>query len=688
MNASAWPDPPPSVQSLIDKLNGVQRTGANQWQARCPNPDHDDATASFGFRAGDRKPVIGNCFGCDDWQGIQSGLADLGIDTRSVGRTVRRSKGRPVPQPRQTPIAKSPTLPDQGKPAEWHAALTSPKNKERLAYLTRERGLSEETIKQFLIGHDGQRFTIPVARGDQYVNVRRYDPAATRSGDKMISFGKGFGSNALAFTEVLSDNELPVIVAEGEWDALLLNQKGIGRFVAVTGTGGATNVPKDLSALAGREVFVALDADDAGRDGTNKWTSALADVARTVHVLDLTHMGLPFGDKSKKDWSDYFLKAHGKPTAVAKEIERLQADGPTVRERFKTVTAAELAAPVPPMRWLVKGVWPEASYGVLAGEKKTLKTYTGLMLALAVASGEPFLGEFVVPQPQPVLMYLGEGGQLPTMRRVQRLAESMRIDLASLPLRLVFDAGDITGEEFLTAFERKVQEASPGLVIVDPLYAFHPAGVEAQNLYDRGAMLAAIQRMLPPGAAFILADHFRKTGGKDLDLDSIAQSGVAQWADSWILQNHASSPRVDDGEFSIGMQFGSRQWGGQQYVAEWSLGQFDAEAGEHQGDLQVVVQAVGWGEKAQSYRTDTTEAAILALLEASPLEYTLSGARELVKKSAGVGSARVREAWGRLVEENRIIAQKALGSEGKERERWRVVEGLSRRLSVSEERVE
>jgi len=35
---------------------------------------------------------------------------------------------------------------------------------------------------------------------------------------------------------------------------------------------------------------------------------------------------------------------------------------------------SRLAELVPPMGWLVEGVWPAGSYGTLAGERRTLKT--------------------------------------------------------------------------------------------------------------------------------------------------------------------------------------------------------------------------------------------------------------------------------------------------------------------------
>src|SRR5690606_23724747 len=106
----------------------------------------------------------------------------------------------------------------------------------------------------------------------------------------------------------------------------------------------------------------------------------------------LTRFGLEPG--SGEDVTDYLLYADGSGERLAREVQRLLSGE---RERFRLVFASELAQPVPPMRWLVQGVWPERSYGSLSGAKKTLKIYTGLALALSVATGEPFLGRFDVP---------------------------------------------------------------------------------------------------------------------------------------------------------------------------------------------------------------------------------------------------------------------------------------------------
>jgi len=108
-----------------------------------------------------------------------------------------------------------------------------------------------------------------------------------------------------------------------------------------------------------------------------------------------------------------------------------------------------------------------------------------------------------------------------------------------------------------------------GPVIVHPVYTYHPPGVEPQDLYDGGAMLATVQQSMPPGRTFILAEHSQKTGRKT-SISTRSRRQAWPSGDSWILQSHASPARVDEGLFAIAVGYGSRQ-----YVVEWSLGVFN-----------------------------------------------------------------------------------------------------------------
>ena len=95
------------------------------------------------------------------------------------------------------------------------------------------------------------------------------------------------------------DRPGPVLLCEGEWDAMRAYADG---FPVATGTGGASTWRAAWSSiLAGREVAIVYDVDQAGRQGAEKVASALLATDSIVRVVALP---LP-GDGDSKDLSDY-----------------------------------------------------------------------------------------------------------------------------------------------------------------------------------------------------------------------------------------------------------------------------------------------------------------------------------------------------------------------------------------------
>ena len=334
---------------------------------------------------------------------------------------------------------------------------------------------------------------------------------------------------------------------------------------------------------------------------------------------------------------------------------------------FLPVSAAILAEPVPPMEWLIRGVWPRNSFGPMGGEKKTLKTYNLLALSVAVASGKPLFDEFEVVAPGPVLYYVGEGGMRPFQRRLQAVARAYGADLRDLHDRFhaVFQVGSLASADFVDALRRNLDQLQPELVIVDPLYAFHPPGVEAQNLYERGRMLAELSGLVADEAALIVADHFKKNGAagaSGLDLDSIAQAGMGQWADSWILQRHREAPDLDAGAYRLEAEFGSRQWGGARYEIDWTLPAFGGlETGESQApELSWRVRRSDGGDTASVRGSDRTREAIGQTLRDRPFELTKTALVDVV----GGKKERTRAVIELMIGEGLILSQLGERSEG------------------------
>jgi AAA domain len=199
--------------------------------------------------------------------------------------------------------------------------------------------------------------------------------------------------------------------------------------------------------------------------------------------------------------------------------------------------------------WLIQGLWPADAYGVLAAQEKAGKTWAALDLAVSVATGRPWLDHFACPTPGPVLVFLGEGGERATVRRIEAIAASKDVPLDQLAdrLRLCFRvprlAAPGAGGE-LAAIQAELAAHPAALVVMDPLY-LAAAGASGSNLYDMGAVLQAIQGVCQhAGCALLVVTHWNKTGD-GRGADRISGAGPAAWARvicSVSIQHRGSDP--------------------------------------------------------------------------------------------------------------------------------------------------
>lgn len=183
----------------------------------------------------------------------------------------------------------------------YHSELMS--NIPVRAYLTMQRGLTVAILKQYKIGWDGSRYTIPV-RNDYgiCINLRKYDPHAVGA-NKMISYAKGYGTNKLFPRDMLMAGDT-IILQEGEWDTLVQISKG---FPAITQTAGAGSWQKKWTPLfRHKKVYICYDCDQAGLDGARKVATQLYGTAQEVRIIKLPLEG----SKVSKDITDFYV-THG-----------------------------------------------------------------------------------------------------------------------------------------------------------------------------------------------------------------------------------------------------------------------------------------------------------------------------------------------------------------------------------------
>jgi hypothetical protein len=218
-------------------------------------------------------------------------------------------------------------------------------------------------------------------------------------------------------------------------------------------------------------------------------------------------------------------------SAVEEIVERL----PFVA--YNSFMAMSMEAP----RWLVKDIWTAQSHGIIGGEPKTSKTTLALALALAVASGKPFLGRYPVATQGPVLFVQEENAPWMMQDRLRKLAaysglisdrdartrSARSSDLAArgkvvvqldfpkdVPIRFLNNFGfDLDYEDHRDMLEAEVAAVRPALVVLDPLYLL----LGGADL-DKASSLRPFLKWLlhlryAYGTAIAVVHHFRKASG-------------------------------------------------------------------------------------------------------------------------------------------------------------------------------
>jgi hypothetical protein len=197
----------------------------------------------------------------------------------------------------------------------------------------------------------------------------------------------------------------------------------------------------------------------------------------------------------------------------------------------------ELLAEPDDFEWRAKGLVVAGSFGPLAGELKSLKTHIAQIIEVSLAARVPVFGRFEVPEACPVSTYVGEGGRKPYRRRLERIAATMGVNVADIPLFPSFDIAPIDSPAFRRTLERDLAEI-----------------------------------------------HYNQTGSGS-GLNRITMAGSAEWADSWWLVSHRKEPDVRNGRFRLLLEVGSRQWGGTSWDLDLDVGTFNIDAGEFDGDI-------------------------------------------------------------------------------------------------------
>lgn len=139
--------------------------------------------------------------------------------------------------------------------------------------------------------------------------------------------------------------------------------------------------------------------------------------------------------------------------------------------------------------WLVEGLWADCAIGLCYGAQGSYKTWVSLDLAVSVATGRHFLGQFPVKRQGPVVLIQQEDRPSETAARVAlihwaKTESSLEVvserklharfpspPFRDLPVHLIPWGFSVQRRGWEKALEDILEELWPVLVIIDPLFA-------------------------------------------------------------------------------------------------------------------------------------------------------------------------------------------------------------------------
>ncbi len=221
-------------------------------------------------------------------------------------------------EPAGLPLKDALLLVEQAESRLWTPVGTGTRE-----YLDR-RGLSAETTRSAHLGYvasayvptrDGDRYfrtsgvTIPWFEGGRLALVKVRQPVGSRP--KYIEAFRDRPRIFPGFEEI--EQDLPLVIVEGEFDALVLGQDlhrspGLPAWASVITLGSASNRPDPqvLAKLMGvSHWYLALDADEAGDKAASQWSEGAIRVRPPEGLKDWTELKQSGPDRPRQFWARY-----------------------------------------------------------------------------------------------------------------------------------------------------------------------------------------------------------------------------------------------------------------------------------------------------------------------------------------------------------------------------------------------
>ncbi len=184
-------------------------------------------------------------------------------------------------------------------------------------------------------------------------------------------------------------------------------------------------------------------------------------------------------------------------------------------------------------RWLVEELWSEEAVGIIGGEPKVGKTFLGLDLAVAVASGTRCLRQYPVRRRGRVLLYAAEDAPYVVRQRLEGICAAAEVALDTLDLQVITAPSlRLDLQEDQARLTDTVAELQPKLLLLDPFVRLHRIDENASgDVAPILAYLRGLQRQYH--VAVTVVHHAKKGAGRTRAGQALrGSSEFHAWGDS------------------------------------------------------------------------------------------------------------------------------------------------------------
>lgn len=269
--------------------------------------------------------------------------------------------------------------------------------------------------------------------------------------------------------------------------------------------------------------------DDDWSEGLWKLEKSLAELGLTPEEIFSVVKNSPWNKYKRDQRPDEQLWAE-----VLKAADSV-VEFPQLRQSLPWMGLGNVLVHEERPEWMVEGIWMEKNVGWIAGVGKSYKSTLSLDLALSVASGAPFLGEFRVNKPGPVLLVEEEDPLWRVAYRSQAISRGkgltkcdsywrgdklwMREVVPSkIPLLMSVGGGfSFTDTKKVSELEEAIQVTQPSLVILDPFFMLAP-GMDEYKAGEISQVLNLVKHWRNKyGCAVAIVHHYRKGSGEGME---------------------------------------------------------------------------------------------------------------------------------------------------------------------------